>query len=261
MYSKQINFALGKLREGGRVVTNVYTTHINDNINTLLKNENAILIVCKDHAVSRLYYYAVSLKSLNDLLLNLPKEEYVLEFITRNPEQYSDFLRELGFKCLKRMMRMSTWKNNLDSISNSVTQYYDETIGIYPDVSLAKEINQVLWNVFDTRVSHLQNDEELKASIANKEVLIHQSKDGQIDAVLQTVIQPQRFYINQVYNSAEKKIIHAMLQKRLKVYTKSGGKYIYAWVADDNIASIKFHQKYGLCHDGTWSLVYTLKRE
>lgn len=261
MYSKQISSALVKLKEDGQVVTNVYTKNINNNISTVMNNENAILISCKDHGVYRLYYYAVKLEYLKSLILALPKEEYVLEYITRNPSEHYEVLRKLGFKCLKKMMRMSTQLSGLNSLSNSVLQYYDEAIGIYPDVSLAKMINEVLWNVFDPRVSHLQNDEELKASIVNNEVLIHQRDDGKIDAVLQTIIQPKRFYINQVYNGAEKNVIHAMLQKRLNEYIKFGGKYIHAWVATDNISSIKFHQKYGLQHDGIWSLVYTIKRD
>ena len=47
-----------------------------------------------------------------------------------------------------------------------------------------------------------------------------------------------------------------MLQNRLKPYVEQGGKYVYAWIEKNNIASLKFHSKYGLAHDGMWNMVY-----
>ena len=51
-----------------------------------------------------------------------------------------------------------------------------------------------------------------------------------------------------------------MLQKRLKDYVNQGGKYAYAWVEKNNIASVKFHEKYGMKFDGLWNMVYALKK-
>ena len=70
---------------------------------------------------------------------------------------------------------------------------------------------------------------------------------------------PKKFYINQIINKTGKEVIHAMLLSRLDQYRKSGGKYLYSWVEEANIASLKFHNKYGMEHDGMWNLVYRLK--
>ena len=45
-------------------------------------------------------------------------------------------------------------------------------------------------------------------------------------------------------------------KKKIYEYIESGGKYMYAWVEENNIASLKFHQKYGMRHDGMWDLIY-----
>ena len=71
---------------------------------------------------------------------------------------------------------------------------------------------------------------------------------------------PKKFYINQVVNQGERKTIHAILLNRLEAYTNAGGKYLYAWVEDKNTASLKFHEKYGMKHDGMWSMIYSIER-
>lgn len=261
MLSEQIKEAIEKLKKNGRLVTNVYTANIINHSSVFLWNADAILLSYNDHGVNRLYYYAHKLDNIEGLIESLSEDEYVLEFMTKNAEDSSEVLQQLGFQCLAQMMRMSvrdvavSVKNN-----NFASQYFDEAIGTFPGESLAQDINKVLWKVFDTRVSHLQDDDELKRSIEKREVLIHQNEEGSVDAVLQTIIQPQRFYINQVYNGADKSVIHSMMHQRLKEYIAAGGKYAYAWVDKNNIASVKFHQKYGLQHDGMWNMVYVLKR-
>ncbi len=262
MLSEHIKEAIEKLKTNGRLVTNVYTADIINQSSVFLFNADAILLSYNDHGVNRLYYYAHKLDNIEGLIASLPGDEYALEFMTKNGEDSSEVLQQLGFQCLARMMRMSVRDVSGPAKSNFTSHHFDEVAGTFPDEGLAPEINKVLWKVFDTRVSHLQDEDELKRSIEKREVLIHQNnKEGNIDAVLQTIIQPQRFYINQVYNGADKNVIHSMMHQRMKEYIAAGGKYAYAWVDKNNIASVKFHQKYGLQHDGMWNMVYVLKRE
>ena len=260
MISVKLKKAIDTVKANGRTISNVYSADIINHVASFYYNAEAVIMVSNDHGVARLYYYANKLMHIKEVLLQLPDSEYILEYMTKEPEDNSDILKCMGFKRLARMMRMSNRDYATVADNKAVTRYYDETIGIYPQTELASEINQVLWNVFDTRVSHLLTEEELKCSIENNEVLIHQNNAGKIDAVLQTVYNPRKFYINQIYNGAVKNVIHAMLQRRLKEYTAVGGKYVYAWVEYDNIASVKFHQKYGLQHDGMWNMVYVLKK-
>ena len=124
----------------------------------------------------------------------------------------------------------------------------------------AEEINKILWVTFHTEISHLLSDDELRDKIRDEQITVHRNKDNHIDALLQADIMPKKFYINQVVNKGEKKAVHAILLNRLEQYIGAGGKYLYAWVEDKNIASMKFHEKYGMKHDGMWSMIYKIER-
>lgn len=137
-----------------------------------------------------------------------------------------------------------------------VMAYYDDAVGYMADISETQEIKEKMWSVFDTRVSHLLEDDELMEAIKRKEICIYRNEAGKIEAFVQTVVQPRRFYINQIYNGTEKNVIHAMLLRRLREYTEGGGQYLYAWAEEKNIASLKFHGKYGMKPDGMWNMVY-----
>ncbi len=249
-----------QLKNIGRVETNVFSEDVLENAEELYQSENCILISSVDCNVRRLYYYTVDFGSLGTLIPLLKNQEYVLEFLTRNADEKIAFLKENGFSLLAQMMRVSTLDCTNALSDQFVSQYADDSIEVYPESGLCSPINKKLHEIFDSRVSHLLNDDGLKKAIENGEITIHQDSAGNVDAILQVVAQPKRFYINQIFNGAEKKVIHAMLQKRLRDYVNQGGKYAYAWVEKNNIASVKFHEKYGMKFDGLWNMVYVLKK-
>lgn len=249
-----------QLKNIGRVETNVFSDEVLENAGELYHSEKSLLISSVDCNVRRLYYYTVDFNSLGTLIPLLKNQEYVLEFLTRKADEKSDFLKENGFSMLAQMMRVSTLDCANALSDQTVSQYADDSIGVYPDLGLCLTINKKLHEIFDSRVSHLLSDDGLKKALENGEITIHQDSAGIVDAILQAVVQPKRFYINQIYNKSEKKVIHAMLQKRLRDYVNQGGKYAYAWVEKNNIASVKFHEKYGMKFDGLWNMVYLLKK-
>lgn len=253
------NFRL-QLKNVGRVETNVFSDDVLENAEELCHSEKSLLISSVDCNVRRLFYYTVDFDSLEPLFPLLKNQEYVLEFLTKNAGKKSAFLKENGFSLLAQMMRVSTLDCATALSDQAVMQYADDSIGVYPDVGLCTPINTKLHEIFDSRISHLLNDDGLKKAVENGEITIHQDFAGNVDAILQVVVQPKRFYINQIYNGSEKKVIHAMLQKRLRDYVNHGGKYAYAWVEKNNIASVRFHEKYGMKFDGLWNMVCLLKK-
>ena len=174
--------------------------------------------------------------------------------MTRDPKEYIPAEASLTAS----MMRLANpdCRSVFDNAS-PVLQYKDPAIGKKADCSQLQEIHDVLWSTFHTEISHLPYREEIKKQI--DQFTIHQQEE-RIDAILQAEVLPKKFYINQIINKGEKKNIHAMLLNRLEDYINNGGKYLYAWVEDRNIASQKFHAKYGMKHDGMWNMVYRLER-
>lgn len=122
-------------------------------------------------------------------------------------------------------------------------------------VDEAAAVNRILWSTFDTRIGHLLDDGELAKNIEKGEVLIIKDH-GEIVTLLQRSLDRRQFYINQIINRADSAYIHSLLGAELQKFYDSGGRYLYAWVQDTNIASNKFHAKYGMTFDGLLDLVY-----
>ncbi len=235
-------------------LTNVYTLENAKQATDYWETERGLLFSYMDHGVSRLGFFASDADELLRLMDKVKSGDHYLEYITKDPEN-SGFST---LRCIARMKRMVNADCRSVFCSSSVLQYRDEAIGEIASVSEAHEINQLLWSVFRSEVSHLLWDEELAMCIEKRQITIHRSE--MIDAILMVEEMPRKFYINQVVNKGEKKNIHAMLLNRLWNYSENGGRYIYAWVEECNIASMKFHGKYGLEHDGMWNMVWLLEK-
>ncbi len=237
-----------------RFLTNCYSLDVINKAERLWEKEDSFAFTYNDNGINRLIFFVNNYKILECLLGELEKGQYFLEIMTKNLQE--DFPSNLNI--VAKMMRMAT--SDCSSVFNnsSILQYRDDSKGTEPDIDDAHEINEILWNTFHTEISHLLTDEEIVEKIKRGKFLIHRSK--RIDAVLQTDVMPKKFYINQIVNLTDKKIIHAILLKRLWNYIQNGGSYAYAWVEDKNIASVKFHEKYGFKHDGMWNLVFGLNQ-
>lgn len=253
------NILFEKVKEArlNRFLTNCYSMDILDKVNELWEDDSSFLFSCSDHGIERLYYFARDYETLNALLSQIPKGKYYLEFMTNRPDEYVPIDSVL----VARMKRMSN-SDCRDVFENSpVLQYRNDSIVEYAKADDTQEINKILWETFHTEVSHLLYDEELESQINEQNVMVHKNPEtGAIDALLQTDVMPKKFYVNQVINRGEKHVIHAIMLKRLHDYIENGGKYAYAWVQEDNAASIKFHEKYGMSHDGMWDIIYCLEK-
>ena len=238
-----------------RPLTNCYSMDVVEKAENLWERDGSFLFPYDDHGIKRLTYFVKDWVSLDSLLARIETGKYYLEFMTREPEEYTPQNAVLT----ARMMRLANADCRSVFQGADVLRYRDDTVGEIASVDDAREINVLLWSVFRTEVSHLLTDMELAQVIQKGQISIHRGDAG-IDAVLQAEIMPKKFYINQIVNRTEKSVIHAMLLNRLCTYVQSGGKYLYAWVEEQNIASQKFHAKYGMVHDGMWNMVFCLEK-
>lgn len=236
-----------------RLVNNCYSMDAVNRCTNFWNKEEEFIFSWEDHGVQRLTFFVKNWKSLDDLLTLIDGGKYYLEFMTKEPEE----IVPVGTERVAAMMRLANSDcRSVLELDSPVLRYLDPTIGVPAVEQDIREINQILWNTFHTEISHLLTDTEMKTKI--EQIIIHR-KDQKIDAILQAEVLPKRFYINQIVNHGDRKNIHAMLLNCLKKYIDAGGKYLYAWVADNNIASQKFHAKYGMTHDGMWNMIYCLE--
>lgn len=242
--------------QGKRVLTNCFFRFLDaERTWEVYHSDASTLLVKEDNGVFRLFFYTIDFADLKKLMdKELPNDrEYTLEVIGKDRTLYCDELNDMGFHAIARMNRLS-----IKDVSAYLTEKAENpdvlvvTAGLEDVPALMKK----LWEIFDTRVSHLPDEEELKRSVEKQEICLYRDNHGDITAFLQSVAEPRSFYINQVYNSAEKKVIHTIMHRQLTKYVENGGKYVYAWVDEKNIASVRFHKKYGLEPDGLWTCVY-----
>lgn len=250
------SYLFEKVKKGRalRFFSNCYSMTGLDNSNRIWEDGDSFLFSFEDHGVNRLQFYVENYSVLSKLLAKVDPGKYCFEIMTKNPDEFMD----AKVSIIAKMLRMSNADCSSILIDKSLAQYKDDSIVEIATTEDTVEINSILWNTFNTEVSHLLSDEELKAVIENKQVFVHRS--DKIDAILQADIKPKKFYINQVINKTEKNVIHAIVLSQLEKYIENGGKYLYAWVDETNIASVKFHKKYGMQHDGMWNIVYCLER-
>ena len=236
-----------------RLDTNCYSIDVIKRADSISELGDSFAFSYEDHGIKRLCFFASDYDTLSKLLNGFENGPYYLEVMTREP----DSICLTGVECISRLMRLSNNDCNTAFDNDEITRFRDDDIVQTAEVADTNEINKLLWSTFKTEVSHLLSDDELSEVIRKGNVLIH--KAGAIDAVLQVDVMPKKFYINQVINLAGKEVIHAMMLYKLDSYRYNGGKYMYSWVDENNIASLKFHGKYGMEHDGMWNLVYKVK--
>lgn len=254
---KQIIYEKIKTARLQRFLTNFYSMDVVENCVDMWSQGDEFILSYEDHGVHRLVYFARTWESVNRLLERIDSGQYFVEFMTKNPDEYKPKGTEL-IAAMKRLANPDC--HSVFELGAQVLCFKDAVEVEMAQERDAEEINHIFWTTFHTEISHLLSDEELREIIRDGKISIHRNIDNHIDAILQADVMPKKFYINQIVNKGNREVIHAILLDKLKNYINSGGKYLYAWVEDKNIASIKFHGKYGMKHDGMWSMIYSVKR-
>lgn len=255
---KQIIYEKIKTARFQRMLTNCYTLDVVKNCQQVWTYDDEILFSYEDHGINRLVFFVKTWGTVDRLLDKVRGGRYFLEFMTKNLDDY----KPENALLTALMMRLANPDCHSVFDADSQVLQYKDAVGVeVAEEQDAEEINRILWSTFHTEISHLIFNDELREKIKDGQIAIHRNSDGNhIDALLQAEVMPKKFYINQIVNKGERQIIHAILLNRLEEYIKGGGKYLYAWVEERNIASVKFHEKYGMKHDGMWSMIYGIDR-
>ena len=221
-----------------------------------LESKKSLIIVFNEQEIKRIIFYTVDFKDLREIIQNI-KGNIVIEVVSKNKETMRREIEGLGFKKLTTQIRVSSKDiSGVFNLNAPMMKYYDSSIGIVAVDSDVEQINEILWNTFDTRSSHLKSKDELIKQIERGEFYIYKNANNMIEMLIQHIISPKSFYFNQVINRGNKKIFHALTLNLLKKYCEQGGKYAYAWVNEGNISSFKYFKKYTLVEDGVYNNIY-----
>ena len=175
-----------------RPITNCYSMSMVDMADEIWQFNESCIFSLNDHGVNRLIYFAENENALEQLLKLPEGGTYFLEFMTRNEYDQESVLTEGGFVNHARMKRLI---NSDCRVLGDVRFLGDGETGAVARTEDVHEINELLWSVFHTEISHLLTDEELTIEIEKGHTRIHRDSNGQIDALLQAYVMPKKFYI------------------------------------------------------------------
>lgn len=255
--NKEIIYRKIEQARSQKLVTNCYSLDVVEKCIQIWSKDNEFVFAYDDHGIKRIIFFAKTWNDVNHLLKLIDGGRFFLEFLTKEP---LIFVPENAIAIASMLRMVNPDCRDVLKTDSGVIKYKNSAKIMEADVQDTNEINRLLWSIFKPEISHLLSDDELRQKILKGEITIHRDDKNHVDAILQANVMPKKFYINQIYNNADKNVIHAILLHRLEKYINNGGKYLYSWVENSNIASIKFHEKYNMKHDGMWSMIYCLER-
>lgn len=248
------NKKVRELKEKGKkLYSNCYVNiaEISSENSTIISDESIVIFHREAGNIHRGYFYTTDWTDL-ELALSKYEDPVVIEFVTKKCDEYDSVMQHMGYTNINRLKRLSNV--NIGGLFKENERF---EIAEYANIADAEQVYQLLWETFDSKISHLPDLCEVKEAINLKQFVVCKDVSGKIVSVLQEVVSPKKYYFNQVINKGDKIKFHQMIKCCLYQYHQSGGKYAYSWVEEKNIASLKFFGKYGFQPDGMWTIVYS----
>lgn len=241
-----------------KVLTNYFLSCQNskDDFQTWQGDESIVFCVQEEKLI-RCYFASTDLMELNQLLGMVPAGT-VMDYIAKEKIEEFSWTEGAGFKHYTTLVRYTNPniyeekpKTKKDLI---LEQFYDESIGEFATEEDAEELYELLYEVFDYRVSRLPSMQQLIEMIEKKWVLLYREK-GRILSFLIYQIEGRKYYGYQIYNEGTADITYNLECKAIQ-YAKATWqiKSVYAWaeignkIANDRIGTDLF--------DGTYDYIF-----
>lgn len=257
---EEIKIKINEIKKNSiRPLTNFYDNiPKNRNIVSVYNKEKSIVFCVDDNSVYRGYFYSSDLDELQDLLGKLNKNT-IVDIITKKENlDVSILLNKSGFEKYAIFKRASNPNicefdeiNNAEYLENKL-----DNLGKYAELRDLKLIHSKLYKIFNPYTSHIMTVDELEYMIINKQVMVNITNNDLVSFLIFR-IEGCKFYINHVYNNGDRKIIDYIMKKSLTKYINDFKiNYLYSWIDEKNVRSIRFHERYGMKFDGLIDFIY-----
>lgn len=219
------------------------------------KTDSSIVFCDQEENLLRCYFASVDLQDLNTLLEKVPSGA-IMDYIVKEEISEFSWVNATLFQHYTTLVRhtnlFSGGEHEKSKQELFMEQFYEEDFGDFATEKDAKELYQMLYRIFDYRVSRLPSIEELMEAIRKNWVLLYREKE-EIVAFLMYQIEGKKYYGYQIYNSGTADITYN-LERRAIEYAKEhyGVTSSYAWTEIDNLRANK---RAGEC-DGTFDYIF-----
>lgn len=204
--------------------------------------DSSIVFCDQEENLLRCYFTSVDLQDLNTLFEKVPSDA-VMDYIVKEELSEFSWVNDTLFRHYTTLAR-HTYLDLCGEHEKSkhelfMEQFYEENFGEFATEKDAVELYQMLYQIFDFRVSRLPSMEELLQLIRKKWVLLYREK-GEIIAFLMYQIEGKKYYGYQIYNSGTADITYN-LERRAVEYAKEhyGVKSSYSWTEIGNLGANK----------------------
>lgn len=215
---------------------------------------NTFFVIKKNAAFWNVFYNSTDVCSLQTDLDTLQKcnagIRIVLDLVGKEKQiaEIRECFQNLGFFCIRRLVRMSKPFNKLD-VCDDKLEYADETD--------AEEILVLLNKYFDVFTEQIPYLQEIKILIQEKQALIYRV-DGKIIAFVLFEKNKSTLYLRYWFVLPEyrgQKIGASLLRRMFKEGIDCKRQIL--WVVDDNVNAIQKYHHYGFKEEGLIDVIYS----
>ena len=267
---KELLGQINRLKTGEEIVTNNFLTlsdleKLSENCDsTLLFNDKAIALFCKDNVVNRLYFHMAKERGegfLRELLLQTPYKPFVVDCVGKRP--YLDNLEKtlcgMGFV---PYVHMSRWRaTQIRFLSESKLQSMKTSgrfrLAITEDMD---EIMKILYDTFDPYDSQLPTEEFL-LNLISEGLVFCATMDDTIIAVecLQRVGRNGIYsYLGAVVPKHRNSGMGFFIWQYALSYFRNCHSFT-SWSDDKNIPANRVHEMLGYTYDGLHDYILVYK--
>lgn len=257
MKVNEITNIISQLRRSKKkVYTNYYLTLQQAKEDFLTwHTENSIVFCAQENRVLRCFFATTDFQDLNVLLKKVPNGA-VLDYLTRGEQDDFPWL-ESGFVHYNTLIRYTNpnlfAKSEKTKRDKFLEQFYEEDFGQFATIDDADELYQLLYDIFDYRVSRLPSKEELIEQIEKNWVLLYR-ENGEIIAFVMYQIEGRKYYGYQIYNKGTADITYNLERRAYKYAIENYNvKSSYAWV---EIANLGANERIAFSTDGTYDYIF-----
>lgn len=220
------------------------------------KSESSIVFCAQENKVLRCYFASTDVEELNTLLEKVP-EGAVLDYVVKGKMENFSWEKS-GFEHYKTQIRHTTpdllAPHPKTEREQFLEQLYQEDFGEFATAEDADELYDLLYQIFDYRVSRLPSKEELLEQIGKNWVLLYR-ENGEIVSFLMYQMEGKKYYGYQIYNAGTADISYNLNKRALSYAIEHyGAKSSYSWTNIDNRAANRIVDENST--DGTYNYIF-----
>lgn len=246
-------------REYRKTVTNYYKP-IEGAAFDVCQTEKSIVFGIQDHLVYRVYFYTAAIDELPELLCKYP-DEATIDILSRGRDDFAPVFNKLaqagyGRHAVFQRYHIPNLRQGIYSkIPEDLQELDAKRYGRYAAETEAEEILRMLQDTFDPKESRLQDLEELKRMIRNKNVRVISECD-KIVTLITFWQEGKKLYIEHAINTGRREYMHCLYLSTLENALLEGINYVYTWISSVNERIRRFISRFGYEKEAIVDYIY-----